>query len=275
MKSDKLPILDQERFSCLKNAKRLWVIGSINGNLRGLKSIHRGVLAHIKRGDKFVYLGNYYGDSDHIIEIIDEILLTRREIMSMPSVYMPDDFAYLRGAKEEMFAKLLQVQFSPNPSEVIDWLLGHGMGWVLRAYGSSEDEARNVSHMGTVEMTKWTGRIRRVVYSHLGQSDLTNHLKRAAFTEDGKILFVHASVDFKRPLTMQKDNFWWDHGTFDHMDTPYSDFKKVIRGYDHQNKGSKLSGSFGMTLDGGSGRGGKLESLCLSPEGEVIHHFSE
>jgi serine/threonine protein phosphatase 1 len=275
MSSDALPISDKERFSCLQDAARIWVIGSIHGNLTGLKAIHRGIFSHIKRDDKFIYLGNYYGDSDQIIETIDDLLLTRREIMSMPSVYMPEDFIYLRGAKEEMFSKLLQIQFSPNPAEVMDWLLEHGMGKVLSAYGSSAEEARSVSHQGTMAMTKWTGAIRRVIYSHLGHSNLASHLRRAAFTGDGKLLFVHASVDVKRPLTMQKDNFWWDHGTFDMIEQPYSGFSKIIRGYDHQKRGSDFNSLHRITLDGGSGRGGKLEAICISAEGEVIHHLSE
>ena len=54
--------------------------------------------------------------------------------------------------------------------------------------------------------------------------DLTNSLKRACVTEDGALLFVHASVDTTRPLTMQKDQFWWDNGNFNEIKNKFSDF---------------------------------------------------
>lgn len=259
--------LDDNRYGVLKNAKRIWAIGSIHGELEPLMQVHKILVSKFRRGDKLVYLGNYFGDSKNNKETFDEILITRRRIMSLPEVFMPEDFVYLRGAREEMFFKLLQLHFAPNPAPVMEWLLDHGMGGSIATYGETEKTARAIVRQGTMALTKWTNGIRRAIQSCPGHIDLTNCLKRACLTDDGALLFVHACVDPSRPLTMQKDQFWWDNGNFNKIDEKFSDFTKVIRGYDHSNSGIDLKRKFTSTIDGGCGRGGKLHAICVTPDG--------
>lgn len=259
--------LDDNRYGVLKNAKRIWAIGSIHGELEVLRVIHKKLVSKFRRGDKLVYLGNYFGDSKDNKETFDELLSARRKIMSLPEVFMPEDFVYLRGAREEMFFKLLQLHFAPNPAPVMEWLLDHGIGSSLTAYGETEDAARAIVRQGTMALTKWTNGIRRQIQNCPGHIDLTNCLKRACLTDDGTLLFVHASVDTTRPLTMQKDQFWWDNGNFNEIDQSFSDFSKVIRGYDHSNSGVVLNRDYIATIDGGCGRGGKLHAVCFTPDG--------
>ena len=206
--------LDNNRYGILRNAKRIWSVGAIHGDLYSLQTIHKGLVSKFRRGDKIVYLGNYFGNSTQNKETFDELLMTRRKIMSLTEVFMPDDFVYLRGAREEMFFKLLQLQYAPNPVEVMDWLLEHGIDNSLKAYGENEITARSIVRQGTVALTKWTNGIRRKIQMCPGHVELTSCLKRACMTEDGQLLFVHASIDPSRPLTMQKDQFWWDNGQF-------------------------------------------------------------
>ena len=267
METDDFSGLDDNRYGVLKNAKRIWAIGSIHGELEELRSVHKKLIGKFRRGDKLVYLGNYFGDSDYNKQTFDEILTARRRIMSLPEVFMPEDFVYLRGAREEMFFKLLQLHFAPNPAPVMEWLLDHGMGSSIRAYGQDEETARAIVRQGTMALTKWTNGIRRQVQNCPGHIDLTNCLKRACLTADGNLLFVHASVDTTRPLTMQKDQFWWDNGSFDKIDEKFSDFSRVIRGYDHSNSGIDLKSQFTATIDGGCGRGGSLHAVCFTPDG--------
>ena len=259
--------LDDNRYGVLKNAKRIWAIGSIHGELEKLTQVHKTLISKFRRGDKLVYLGNYFGDSNKNKETLDEILITRRRIMSLPEVFMPEDFVYLRGAREEMFFKLLQLHFAPNPAPVMEWLLDHGMAGSIAAYGETEKNAHAIVRQGTMALTKWTNGIRRAIQSCPGHIDLTNCLKRACLTENGALLFVHACVDPSRPLTMQKDQFWWDSGNFDNIDESFSDFNKVIRGYDHSNGGVNLGEKFTATIDGGCGRGGEVHAICFSPDG--------
>mgnify|MGYP003977813695 FL=1 len=259
--------LDESRYGILKNAKRIWAIGSIHGELEDLRIVHKKLISKFRRGDKLVYLGNYFGDTKHNKETLDELLMARRKIMSLPEVFMPEDFFYLRGAREEMFFKLLQLHFAPNPALVMEWLLDHGMGSSLAAYGETESAARTIVRHGTVALTKWTTGIKRQIQNCPGHIDLTNSLKRACVTEDGALLFVHASVDTTRPLTMQKDQFWWDNGNFNEIKNKFSDFSKVIRGYDHSNSGIVLNKDYIASIDGGCGRSGKLHAVCFTPDG--------
>lgn len=274
MENTDLSNMDAEKFGCLDQAKRIWAVGAIHGEVDLLKSLHEKLLTRFQTGDKLVYLGNYFGNKPTAIETLDELLVTRRQLMAIGYNIKPNSFVYLRGAREEMLTKLLQLQFAPNPAEVMDWLLAHHMGSVIQCYGTAEHVARAIARETTLSISRWTGSLRRMINNHPGHATLLNNLRRAAFTRDGRLLFVHASVDVSRPLNMQKDNFWWDNGRFDDITSAYYGFTRIIRGYDHANKGLRLNHPHTATLDGGSGRGGGLNAVCFSPEGDVMDHLS-
>ena len=59
-------------------------------------------------------------------------------IMAIRGV-LASDLVYLRGAQEEMWQKLLQLQFAPNPQDVLRWMLGQGVETTLRAYGGAAE----------------------------------------------------------------------------------------------------------------------------------------
>lgn len=265
--------MDMEKFGCLDQAKRIWAVGAIHGEADALKALHQKLIPCFQGGDRLVYLGNYFGNRNTAIETLDELLLSRRKLMAVNDTSKTNCFVYLRGAREEMLTKLLQLQFAPNPAEVMDWLLGHHLGPVIECYGTPEHVARAIARESTVSISKWTGSLRRSINNYPGHYELLNSLRRAAFTREGKILFVHASVDISRPLNMQKDNFWWDNGRFDDIVGPYNGFSRIIRGYDHANGGLRLNNPHTATLDGGSGRGGELNAVCFSPEGDVVDHL--
>jgi len=266
--------MDMEKFGCLDQAKRIWAVGAIHGEAEALNILHQKLNARFQMGDRLVYLGNYFGNNPTAIETLNELLLARRKFMAAHETSKPDAFVYLRGAREEMLSKLLQLQFAPNPAEVMDWLLGHHLGPVIECYGTPAHVARAIAREGMVSISKWTGSLRRTINHHPGHGTLLSSLRRAAFTRQGTILFVHASVDVSRPLNMQKDNFWWDNGRFDDIDTAYNGFSRIIRGYDHANGGLRLQQPHTATLDGGSGRGGGLNAVCFSPEGDALDHLS-
>lgn len=265
--------MDSERYGCLEKAGRIWAIGSIHADVTAVKGLHSQLLEKFQEDDKLVYLGNYFGSDEQNIETLDEMLYTRLELMAQMKDFQMGDIVYLRGAREEMFSKLLQLQFAPNPSEVMDWLLEHGLGPTIEAYGTRAHVARAISREGTLAITRWTNGLRREIHSHSGHMDLMKHLRRAAFTRDGRLLFVHASVDTSRPLNMQKDHFWWDNGRFEQIEAPFSGFSRVIRGYDHAGGGVVLDRKYTATIDGGCGRGGGLHAVCFAPDGEILDHI--
>lgn len=274
MNATDLSNMDAEKFGCLDQAKRIWAVGAIHGEVEALKTLHGELVARFQAGDRLVYLGNYFGNQVTAIQTLNELLLTRRKLMAVGETSKPNAFVYLRGAREEMLTKLLQLQFAPNPSEVMDWLLDHYLGPVIESYGTKPSVARSIAREGTLSISKWTSGLRRVINSHPGHAALLSGLRRAAFTREGKVLFVHASLDVSRPLTLQKDNFWWDNGRFDLIDAAYYGFSRIVRGYDHANKGVRLNHPYTATLDGGSGRGGALNAVCFSPEGDMLDHLS-
>ncbi|MBL4800334.1 MAG: hypothetical protein JKY45_00475 [Emcibacter sp.] len=274
MEATDLSNMDLEKFGCLDQARRIWAVGAIHGEVNALAALHAELIPRFQPGDRLVYLGNYFGKRLTAIETVNELLLTRRKLMSLGQSSKPNAFVYLRGAREEMLTKLLQLQFAPNPAEVMDWLLGHHLGAVLECYGTREHVARAIAREGTLSISKWTSSLRRIINDHPGHGNFFSNLRRAAFTREGKILFVHASLDVSRPVNMQKDNFWWDNGRFDEIDSAYYGFSRIVRGYDHANKGLLLNHPFVATLDGGSGRGGALNAVCFSADGDVRDHLS-
>ena len=57
----------------------------------------------------------------------------------------PESIVFLRGAQEEMFSKLLQLQLAPNPSEILEWMFEHGVNKTIKSYGFSENEIKKYS----------------------------------------------------------------------------------------------------------------------------------
>jgi len=254
-------------FAELTAVRRLWVVGAIHGEGDRLQRLHRSIAERFALGDRFVYLGNYLGHGTAIVETLDELVRFRRA-MFLPGMEA-GDFVYLRGAQEEMWRKLLQLQFATGPSEVFEWMINHGVEATLRAYGSSVDEARKLLREGALTITRWTTRLREAMQSHPGHDDLLNSLHRAAYVEGHRIVFVHAGLDPDRPLTEQGDTFWWGSGYFEAIAAPYFGAARVVRGYDRNHRGV-VATPYTLTVDGGAGFGGTLAAVCLTPDGKVL-----
>lgn len=262
--------LDETRFARLAAPRRVWAVAAIHGHADRLAALHAQLCPRFETGDRLVYLGNYSGVGPAVRATIDELLRTRRRLLARPGIYEAHDFVYLRGAQEEMWAKLLQLQFAPNPREILEWLLDHGIGPTIEAYGGTITSARGHMRDGPMAITKWTSALRMNMHKVPGHHELMTAVKRAAYTECGGLLFVHASVDPTRPLQMQGDTFWWDTGVFDGLDGPFNGFSRVIRGFDQKRRGVRLDQPHAATIDGGCGFGGPLVAVCFAPDGTVI-----
>ena len=101
-----------KKFYELNNSNRIWAIGSIHGNLYGLKKIHNHIFDSFNENDSIVYLGNVIGVGDNSAEVIDEIMNFRVSLMAKYEIDFKN-FVFLRGAQEEMWLKLLELQISP------------------------------------------------------------------------------------------------------------------------------------------------------------------
>jgi len=242
--------------------------GAIHGESARLAALHDLLADRILYGDSIVYLGDVIGYGPGIGETVDELLRFRAVFLAQPPFVHTDSFVCLRGQQEEIWQKLLQIQFAVNPLEVIEWALDHGVEATIRAYGGDAAGARSCARGGALALTRWAGEMRERMHQCPGHAALMNSLRRSARTENGALLFVNAGIDPTRPLANQTDGFWWDSRGFCAINAPYAGFQRVIRGLDPARRSSSET-PWSMTLDGGCGVGGSLIALCLSPSGAV------
>lgn len=262
---------ESQRFASLKGGRHCWAVAAIHGEVERLKLLHGAIAERIQPGDNLVYLGNLIGRGDAVRETIAELLAFRRDFLSMPGVF-PMDLAYLRGSQEEMWQKLLQIHLALNPREVLEWMFAHGVGATLAAYGGEPERSMQAAREGATSLNRWAAALRDTVRREDGHNALMASLKRAAYTDDGKLLFVHAGLDPTRPLNEQRDSFWWGGDGFDDMTEPYAGFTRVIRGYDRDHDGVHV-GTVTATLDGGCGFGGALVAACIDETGNIIEQI--
>lgn len=261
---------DADKFAPLGRPRRIWAIGAVHGEAHHLANLHDRIIEGFAPGDRLVYLGNIMGRGPLVRETVDEVLAFRRAVLALPGMIVTD-IVYLRGAQEEMWQKLLQLQFAPNPGEVLAWMLRQGVEATLRAYGGSPEEGMHAARAGAVQLTRWTNGLREAIRAAPGHGNLNTAVRRAAFSdhEDGGVLCVSAGIDVTRPLAAQGDTFWWGGRRFADIDQPYETFRRIVRGFDANNGGVRMT-DHTASLDGGCGRGGTLACGVFSGTGDVL-----
>jgi hypothetical protein len=266
----------KSKFSNLGHPNKIWVVSAIHGELDRLITVHQSLYGKFRAGDRLVYTGNYLGGAKaRPIETLDEILHFRRTLMAKPGL-MAEDIVYLRGTQEELFGKLLQLQFAPNAGTVVEWMAKHhpDINSVLQAYDTSLTEVSRIAREGILNLTRWSMALKTRIRAEPGHEKFFTVLRLAAFTEnrhtnDNNLLFVHAGLDPEKPLAAQGDQFWWAFKGFNKIETPYLPFRSVIRGHDPEHQGIHVTPGF-ISLDGGCGHGGKLVCAQLSNMGDVL-----
>jgi hypothetical protein len=257
-----------DKFAQLRGARRVWAVSAVHGEVQRLAQVHDRINARLAPGDRLVYLGNYLGHGEDVAATVDELLDFRRRVLGRRNGFACD-VVYLRGAQEEMWQKLLQLQFAPNPSEVLAWMVRAGVEATVRAYGGDLRQGFAASRDGPRTITRWTSGLRATMNATEGHATLFATLRHAAFTGEGGLLFVHSGVDPSRALYAQGDGFWWSACDILELTAPYSTFVKVVRGFDRDKRGL-VDRPFAVSVDGGAGRGGALQAVCLSADGKVV-----
>ena len=273
-------IPDPHRFAFLGRPRHVWAVGAVHGEVDQLATLHDEIAPRVRPGDRIVHLGNVLGHGAAVRETVDELLDFRRRILSMPGMLV-GDVVFLRGQQEEMWQKLLQLQFAPNPAEVLNWTLQQGVAATLAAYGGDAREGMVAARDGAMRLTRWTNALRQAQRAAAGHDSFYAALRRAALTEPpapppgeaasqgGGLLMVSAGIDPGRPLDVQTDSFWWDYRGFEQVREPWEGFVRVIRGFDPRNGGLSLDW-VAVTLDGGCGRGGTLAAGRFGPDGAFL-----
>lgn len=259
---------EHEKFAVLRAARRIWAISPVHGDMPRLRAIQGYVAEQFRDGDRLIYLGGMLGRGSDVDGVVDELVSFRRKILARPNMFT-SDIAYLRGQQEVMWQKLLQLQFAPNPKEVLPWMLQQGVGATITAYGGDPAEGIIRCREGALAITRWTNGLRAAMQARPGHFQLMAELRRAAYTDDYGLLFVHAGIDPDRPLDAQGDTLWWGSAGFTALDHPYGEFLKVVRGFDRHHGGPAMN-AFAVTLDGGCGFGGKALVACLDARGDIL-----
>ena len=221
----------QSQFAELKYSKKIWAIGSIHSHIDSFNSIKEYILKHFVYGDKLVFLGNIIGFGKYSTETLSSVISLRNYLLSK-FFLKAQDIIFLRGAQEEMFLKLLQLQTAPNPQDIVQWMFEHGVDKTANSYGFDTNEIINVSTQGTLSISRWTANLNKIIIKYPGHKEYFSNLYHAAFTDTKKILFVNRGVDISRPLSAQNDCFWWGYHNFSKLDKPYRTFIKIVRGYE-------------------------------------------
>lgn len=256
-----------QRFAVLRPAQRTWAVAAVHGEAERLRALHDILSQRIGVEDNLIYLGNLIGRGAGVLACIDEALVFRRAFLARPGAD-PDSVVYLRGDQEEMWHKLLQLQFASAPGDVFKWMTAQGVGATLEAYGGVAAVGIDATRQGATAISHWTTELRDRLRRHDGHNALLGALRRAAFAEDRKILYVNAGLDPARPLTEQRDSFWWGAADFDRIEAPFDTFTRIVRGFDPRHRGFS-DGSETLTIDGGCGFGGPLNAVCLGPDGKI------
>ena len=215
----------------LEKSGKIWAIGSIHSNLESFISIKNFILKNFNSEDKLIFLGNIIGLGEKSKETLTSVIDLRFNLMSKFKL-KPESIVFLRGAQEEMFSKLLQLQLAPNPEEIVDWMFEHGVNKTINSYGFSKDEVKNISSSGTIKISKWTASLNKTLHINPGHTQYFLNLKHAAYSQTKKILFVNRGVDITRPLSAQNDCFWWGYQNFSKIKKPYKTFLRIVRGYE-------------------------------------------
>ncbi len=221
----------------LEKSNKIWAVGSIHSNLKSFTSIKKFLLNNFEADDKLIFLGNVIGLGSNSKETLSSVIDLRFSLMSKFKL-KPETIVFLRGAQEEMFTKLLQLQLAPNPTEIVEWMFDHGVNETIKSYGFSENEVKSIASSGTMNISKWTTSLNKTLQNNLGHSQYFLNLKHAAYSYTKKILFVNRGVDITRPLSAQNDCFWWGFQNFSSIDRPYKTFSRIVRGYESKHLNS-------------------------------------
>jgi serine/threonine protein phosphatase 1 len=260
-------IHDDSKFARLHGARRIWAVAAVHGEAERLVRLHDRIAARFAESDGIVYLGNYIGHGSGIKATVDELLDFRRRILARPRGFVCD-IVFLRGAQEEMWQKLLQLQFAANPGEVLTWMVRAGIGATVQAYGGELRHGFAATRDGPRAITRWTTGLRNAMNAVPGHIKLFAALRHAAISEDDGLLFVHAGVNRSRTLEAQGDAFWWSEGDILDLAEPFAGFRRVVRGFDRERRGI-VEREFAVSIDGGAGRGGRLLAAAFARDGTI------
>ncbi len=255
-------------FATLRVSRLSWAVGAVHGEARKLRALHVALSRKINPGDYLIYTGNVLGRGPAVGEAMFEMLSFRRYFIARPGVE-PGDVIFLRGGQEEMWERTLDLHRARAPAPVMEWMLRHGLGATLAAYGAAAEDAMEAAQAGGEKLRRWVAVLRATMAARDGCASFMDALVHYAKTEHDTLMFVNSGINPERALDEQGDAFWWGGPLFDELTSFYKGGTRVIRGYDPKRR-SVASHEGWATIDSGCGFGGGLTAACFDPAGNQV-----
>jgi len=186
----------QPQFAELKYSNKIWAVGSIHSHFDSFNSIKEHILKHFVYGDKLVFLGNIIGFGKYSTETLSSVINMRNYLLSK-FFLKTQDIVFLRGAQEEMFLKLLQLQTAPNPKDIIQWMFEHGVDKTADSYGFNKEEIINISTQGTLSISRWTAKLNKIIDIFPGHKEYFSNLHHAAFSDTKKYCLLIEGLTYQ------------------------------------------------------------------------------
>lgn len=261
---------DKNFIVSIPSGRRIWVIGAVYGDSARLVEMHNIIRQEYTKGDIIVYLGNLMGYGYDVGGVLDEAFHFHNYLTKKAGANF-EEIIFLRGQQEEMWRKLLTLQFAPKPEEIFRWLLSHGIEGTLKAYGVDIEEGLIAARKDSVAISKWTEKLRQLQNDSMGHKEILNSLKHAAVTQDKRILFASWSIDSALPLSAQSDNFWWGVGKKPTVNRPYEQFSLVVVGKsDESSVYGVHSYPYYLHINSAGGKNKKAPFCAALLEGDVL-----
>src|ERR1044072_9885790 len=99
-------------------------------------------------------------------------------------------------------------------------MLQQGVGATIAAYGGDPHQGIIHCRDGAMAITRWTNSLRAAMQAKPGHAALMSVTRRAAYTDDQGLLFVHAGLDPERRLSAQGGGTWWGGPCFGQLHHP-------------------------------------------------------
>ncbi len=259
---------DIRRITVLPSGGRFWVLAQVQGAADLLSAAFEHIIAAYQPGDKIILLGSQIGCGGRSAEVIYQLTQTKAAMAD------PDSLVWLRGVQEELFDRFYTLHMAPDPQGVLSWMFeAHGFDQLLEQFSCDPRQALGACLGGAGDMAQFAASVREQVWALSGAKTYFERCARAVSTQTGQLLFVHGGLDPARPLSLQTDAFWWGHPDFFRMKEPYMGYARVISGV-VPDQGHRVHGPGRFCFDGGAGRGGQLQLICVDPQGKILQEMA-
>ena len=272
----------QGRIAILGGGHRFWVLAPVRGASGPLLKALDLIQTYFQPGDHVVCLGNQIGPAGQSKEVMKALVNFQAWVADQKT---DGQVLWLRGAQEALLDQFYTLHFAPDVSAVLTWMMEtHGFDQLMAQFGVSMEHIEGAMGQGAAALARLTSTVREEIRSVPAHAAYLDGCTRAAVSDTGQLLFVHAGVDPARTLSLQTDAFWWGHPDFFRMTTPYQSFSLTLSGLvPHRVENDDrtldmrdpktLAGPGRLAIDGGCGLGGVLLAFCFDPRGKELFRY--